>query len=280
MGTYNPSEYRTNLKPIFCTGCGDYGVMSAMQQAFAALNLEPENIVLVSGIGCSSRMPDFFRTYGFHTVHGRPLPAAMGVKLANSNLTVLVTAGDGDAYAIGGGHFIHAARRNPNITYIVMDNRIYGLTKGQFSPTSPEKLRTGSSPYGVIEEPLNPLAMAISYGASFIARGYAGKINLLAELFIKAIRHPGFAFIDVLSPCATFYDTYKIIAPRIVDIPATHNVEDKLAAFELTQETERIYLGIFYQIKRPTLEDKINSIRQQAQKDGKGTIAKLFERLK
>lgn len=251
-----------------------------MQQAFAALNLEPENIVLVSGIGCSSRMPDFFRTYGFHTVHGRPLPAAMGVKLANSNLTVLVTAGDGDAYAIGGGHFIHAARRNPNITYIVMDNRIYGLTKGQFSPTSPEKLRTGSSPYGVIEEPLNPLAMAISYGASFIARGYAGKINLLAELFIKAIRHPGFAFIDVLSPCATFYDTYKIIAPRIVDIPATHNVEDKLAAFELTQETERIYLGIFYQIKRPTLEDKINSIRQQAQKDGKGTIAKLFERLK
>lgn len=278
MAARNTSEYRTELKPIFCTGCGDYGVMAALQQAFATLALDPENIALISGIGCSSRMPDFLRAYGFHTVHGRPLPAAMGVKLANPNLTVLVTAGDGDAYAIGGGHFIHAARRNPDITYIVMDNEIYGLTKGQFSPTSPEHLRTGSSPYGVIEEPLNPLAMAISYGASFIARGYAGKIKLLADLFIKAIQHPGFAFIDVLSPCATFHDTYKIIAPRVADIPATHNVEDKLAAFQLALETEKIYLGIFYQVKKPTLEEKLQNIRQQAQKDGKGNLEKLIAR--
>ena len=254
--------------------------MASLQQAFATLNLEPENIALISGIGCSSRMPDFFRTYGFHTVHGRPLPAAMGVKLANPNLTVLVTAGDGDAYAIGGGHFIHAARRNPDLTYIVMDNEIYGLTKGQFSPTSPEKLKTGSSPYGVIEEPLNPLAMAISYGASFIARGYAGKIKPLAELFIQAIHHPGFAFIDVLSPCATFYDTYKIITPRIIDVPASHNVEDKSAAFQLAQETEKIYLGIFYQVKKPTLEEKLQTIRQQAQKDGKGDIQKLLSKFR
>ena len=280
MEAYQPNEYRTELKPIFCTGCGDYGVMSAMRQAFSILKLEPERIALISGIGCSSRMPDFFRAYGFHTVHGRPLPAAMGVKVANPELTVVVTAGDGDAYAIGGGHFIHAARRNPKITYIVMDNEIYGLTKGQFSPTSPEHLKTGSSPYGVVEEPLNPLAMAISYGASFVARGYAGKIKPLTDLLIKAIEHPGFAFIDVLSPCVTFFDTYKIFSSKITDIPASHNVEDKLAAFQLAQEPEKIHLGIYYQVKKPTLEQKINIIRQQAQKDGKGDMQKLLSKFR
>ncbi len=249
---YKPADYRSDLKPIWCPGCGDFGVLAAIQQALAALQIDPKDLAVVSGIGCSSRLPGFLHTYGLHTVHGRALPAAVGLKLARPDLTVLAVGGDGDFFSIGLGHLPHAARRDLNITVIVMDNAIYGLTKGQTSPTSPRGLVTKSTPYGQSSQPIHPLAIVLASGASFVARGFSSHPKQLAELIRAGIEHRGFAFIHVLSPCVTFYDTYKIYKERVYDIPADHDPADLDAAMKYAVESERWPLGILY--RRPPLE--------------------------
>ena len=254
--TLTAQDYK-DQHPVWCPGCGDFGVLDAMAKAFSQLNLHPKDITLVSGIGCSGRTPGFMKCYGIHTVHGRVLPVSMGVKLANPKLSVVGVGGDGDAFAIGGGHIPHAARRNIDVTYIVMDNSIYGLTKGQFSPTSPLGLEAGSTPYGSTEEPLNPLALTIAYGASFVARGYSGKPKELTDLIVRAMTHKGFAFIDVISPCITFYNTYKTIPQQIAPVPQGHDASNQVDAFKLSHDTSRMYLGVFYEAARPTYEERL-----------------------
>ena len=179
---FTAKDYRSSLKPIWCPGCGDYGVVTAIYRALAAINRPPHEIAFISGIGCSSRIPGYTTAYGFNTVHGRALPIAQGIKMANPDLLVLVAGGDGDGFSIGGGHVAHAIRRNPSLTYIVMDNQIYGLTKGQLSPTSPRGLKTSSTQYGSMEDPVNPLLYVLAYGASFVAQGAPGDMDGLAKL--------------------------------------------------------------------------------------------------
>src|SRR5512134_2760384 len=202
--TYAPRDYRSDLKPIWCPGCGDFGVLQASYRALSAIGRPPHEVAFVSGIGCSSRIPGYTTTYGFNSVHGRALPIAQGIKLARPELLVLAAGGDGDGFSIGGGHVPHAIRRNVDLTYIVIDNQIYGLTKGQLSPTSARGLRTVSSPFGSLERPVNPLMYVLAYGAPFVAQGTPADMNGLTDLIEAALRFPGFAFINVQSPCVTF----------------------------------------------------------------------------
>jgi len=199
-----PPAYKSDYKPIWCPGCGDYSVLSAFTKAFATLGRKPEDIAVVSGIGCSSRIPAYLTSYGFHGVHGRSLAAATGLKLARPDLTVVVAGGDGDGYSIGGNHFMHACRRNADLTYIVMDNHVYGMTKGQPSPTTEPEWVSKLSPTGTGLRTFHPLVIALAAGANFIARGFSGDPNGLAEIISQAVKHPGFSFVEVLSPCVTF----------------------------------------------------------------------------
>lgn len=200
----NPRDYKSDVKPVWCPGCGDFSVLSSITKALAGLGLPPEQVAVVSGIGCSSRIPAYLNTYGFHGVHGRANALATGLKLARPDLTVLVAGGDGDGFSIGGNHFLHACRRNVDMTYVVMDNRVYGMTKGQPSPTTEPDWDSALSPGGTGLRPFNPLGIALSSGANFIARGFAGDPNGTAKLIADAIRNPGFSFVEVLSPCVTF----------------------------------------------------------------------------
>jgi 2-oxoglutarate ferredoxin oxidoreductase subunit beta len=246
------------VDPDWCAGCGDFGVLNSLQRACAELGLQPHEILTVSGIGCSSNFPGYFNAYGMHTLHGRTLPVATGAKLANHELTVIVTGGDGDGYGIGGNHFIHTARRNVDLTYIVMNNQIYGLTTGQFSPTSSVGMKTKSTPFGGVEFPVNPLTAAIMNGATFVARGYSGDIRHLTELMKKAIQHEGFSLIDVFSPCVTFnldndHSFFKARVKKLED--EGHDTSDwKTACERALMWGDTIYTGLFLQVEdRPTL---------------------------
>jgi len=265
MPKISAQEYKTKIEPVWCPGCGDFGVLQALCNALSAKDVDPKTLVFASGIGCSGRLPPYVKSYGFHTVHGRVLPIATGIKVGNPTLTVIAVGGDGDAYAIGGGHIPHTARRNPDIKYLVMDNGTYGLTKGQGSPTSPVGMKTHASPYGTTEAPLNPIAMAIAYDVSFVARAYSGKAKELSEIIMKAMDHRGFALINVISPCITFYNTYKELPPQLATIPEGHNPADRVKAFELALDASKIYLGIFYQQERPTYEQRLYGLAQQAE---------------
>ncbi|HEY4682505.1 MAG TPA: 2-oxoacid:ferredoxin oxidoreductase subunit beta [Candidatus Acidoferrales bacterium] len=258
-------DYKSEVKPTWCPGCGDFGVLRAVYEAFEAKGYETKDLVLVSGIGCSSRIPYFVNSYGFHGVHGRVLPLATGIKLANPRLHVVGMGGDGDGFSIGAGHMPHAIRRNPDITYIIMDNNIYGLTKGQTSPTSAFQFVTKSTPYGNIEDPINPMAFAIVYGATFVAKGFSGKARELTELFIKAIDHKGFSFVDVLSPCPTFnkVDTFKYYAEHLSPVPADHEVKDRVKALELAYRTDRHYVGVYYEEDKLTMEERVKAVQQK-----------------
>jgi 2-oxoglutarate/2-oxoacid ferredoxin oxidoreductase subunit beta len=252
-GALKAADYRSGRKPIWCPGCGDYGVLNSIFSGFAGMQFDPDRLVVVSGIGCSSRMPGFIKAYGFHGAHGRAVPVACGVKVANPDLDVLAVGGDGDGFSIGGGHVAHAARRNINITYVVMDNEIYGLTKGQVSPTSPTGARAKSAPYGTVESPINPLLLTLAYGATYVARGYASQAKQMAELIEGGLRHPGFAFIQVMSPCVTFnkaagYDFFK---EKVLPLPETHSPDDYVSALRLATEVDKYYLGVFYRTIRP-----------------------------
>lgn len=204
--TRKPNDYKSDLKPIWCPGCGDFGVLASLYRAFAQLNLDPAKTVVVSGIGCSSRLPGFVSTYGVHTLHGRALPVAMGVKLANPELTVVAVGGDGDGFAIGAGHFPHAARRNIDITYLVMDNEIYGLTKGQASPTSRRGTRTPSTPGGSVDAPLSALRLALGAGARFVARGIDTQQKVLPDILRRAHAHKGAALVEIIQNCIVYND--------------------------------------------------------------------------
>jgi 2-oxoglutarate ferredoxin oxidoreductase subunit beta len=258
-----PTDYKSDLKPIWCPGCGDFGVLASLYRAFAHLELDPAKTVIVSGIGCSSRLPGFVSTYGFHTLHGRPLPVAMGVKLANPDLNVIAVGGDGDGFAIGAGHFPHAARRNTDITYLVMDNETYGLTKGQVSPTSLYQQKGPSTPFGNLEEPLNTLAFAVACGASFIARGASFNTKALTELIVQAIEHKGFSFIDALSPCVVFNNTQEEWKQTVTEIAPDHDVTDRVAAFDLALRGG-FSLGIVYREQRATLNQKYQGLIERA----------------
>ena len=198
------SDYKSDLKPVWCPGCGDYHVLLSVTKALAELELKPENVAVISGIGCSSRIPAYMDCYGFHGVHGRALPLGTGLKVARPDLTVLVAGGDGDGFSIGGNHFLHACRRNVDITYIVMDNQIYGMTKGQPSPTTEPDWDSALAPGGTGLRPFHPLVIALASGANFVARAFSGDPKGTTHTLVEAIRHPGFSFVQVLSPCVTF----------------------------------------------------------------------------
>ena len=252
--------YRSKVKPDWCPGCGDYAVLNALQKAVADLDINPKDILIVSGIGCSSNLSGFINTYGFHGLHGRSLPVATGAKLGNHELTVIATGGDGDGYGIGLSHFIHTVRRNIDMLYVVMDNQVYGLTTGQASPTTEKGMKTKSTPTGVIEAPVNPLALALVSGGTFVARGFSGEVNHLAELMKQGIRHKGFALLDVFSPCVTYnkHNTYPWFKERIYKAESEgHETSNWGAALGLANEFgERIPIGVFYQIERPTYEEE------------------------
>ena len=265
MNAPKAKDYKSGVKPIWCPGCGDYAVLNALMRAFAELALPPEDIVVASGIGCSSRFPAFLRTYGFHGVHGRPLPLATGIKLSNPAKTVVAVGGDGDGFSIGGGHIPHAARRNIEIPYIVMDNSIYGMTKGQPSPTSPPGMRRKASPYGTLEAPLNPIMMVLAYQATFVARAFSGALKEMIAIFKAALQHPGFAFVQVLSPCVAFLDTYQHYREITAPLPADHDPSDLMAAMQLAQSEKPLYLGIFRRMEeRPGYSQGLQGLQIKA----------------
>src|ERR1019366_1681593 len=270
-----PNDYKSDLKPIWCPGCGDYGVVQAIYRALASIGKAPHEIAFVSGIGCSSRIPGYTTTYGFNSVHGRSLPIAQGIKMSRPDLLVLVAGGDGDGFSIGGGHVPHAVRRNLDLTYIVMDNQIYGLTKGQLSPTSPRGLKTPTSEYGSLEEPVNPLLYVLAYGAHFVAQGTPADMPGLAAMIEAAIRFPGFSFVNVRSPCVTFGDKNDQVKHHRTTMKSLaslgHDSGDRLAAMGLAQHygTE-LHTGVFY--RNPTPPPTLDALAIERQKAlaGKG----------
>ena len=252
-------DFKGKIDPDWCPGCGDFGVLNSLQRAAAELGLKPHEIVTISGIGCSSNMPGYINTYGMHTLHGRSLAFATGVKMANHELTVIATGGDGDGYGIGGNHFTHTARRNVDLTYVVMNNQIYGLTTGQISPTSRVGQKTKSTPFGSVEYPLNPLTSAIMNGATYVARGYSGDVRHLTDLIKGGIEHHGFALIDVFSPCVTFNldNTHAFFKSRIKKLEDEgHDTTDWAAAGEKAMVWgDEIFIGRFLDIQQESLTE-------------------------
>lgn len=263
---YKLADYKSNVKPSWCPGCGHFSVYNAMLNAFEALQIPPKNLVVASGIGCSSRIPYFINSYGFHSVHGRALPLAIGIKSSNPKMRVVVAGGDGDGFSIGGNHLLHTARKNPDMTYIVMDNAIFGLTKGQNSPTSPIGLTTKINPYESLDDKLNPILIALGNNTSFVARSFSGDIKNLTSLIIQGMEHSGFAFIHVMSPCVQYNAevTYETVKKNLEPIPEDHDETDRAAAVNLALAKKPMYTGIFYRCDRPTLTTKLNSIRDLA----------------
>ncbi|MBW3583871.1 MAG: 2-oxoacid:ferredoxin oxidoreductase subunit beta [Euryarchaeota archaeon] len=241
--------------PIWCPGCGDFSVLMALQKALQHRQVAPHKLAVISGIGCSSRIPHFINAYGFHMVHGRSLPSAAAVKVVNPELEVIAAGGDGDGFAIGMGHFPHTVRRNPNITYLVMDNEIYGLTKGQTSPTSHTGLVTKTTPWENADEPINPIMTALAHNCSFVARGISTDVKQLTQLLIEAMEHPGFSFVQAMSPCLTFHDTYEMVRNTSKDLPEDHDVTDRLGAIKYALDTDNMWTGVFYKVRRPTLDE-------------------------
>ena len=253
-------DFKPEVHSDWCPGCGDFGVLTALYQACAQLQIPPHNLLVVSGIGCSSNLPGFVRSYGAHTLHGRLLPFATGAKLANQEMTIIGTGGDGDGYGIGLNHFIQAMRRNIDVTYIVMNNEIYGLTTGQVSPTSETGMKTKTSPHGNLEGMLNPMALALAAGCGFVARGFSGQIKHLVALYKAGIQHKGFALIDVFSPCVTFnkLNTYQYFRERIYKLEdEEHDTGSFHAAMDKALEWDpKIPIGLFYRNPdpRPSLD--------------------------
>ncbi|MCU5746770.1 2-oxoacid:ferredoxin oxidoreductase subunit beta [Staphylococcus sp. SQ8-PEA] len=263
MATFK--DFRNNVKPNWCPGCGDFSVQAAIQKAAANVGLEPEEVAIITGIGCSGRLSGYINAYGVHGIHGRALPLAQGVKMANRDLTVIASGGDGDGYAIGMGHTIHALRRNMNMTYVIMDNQIYGLTKGQTSPSSALGFVTKSTPKGNIEKNVAPLELALSSGATFVAQGFSSDIKNLTQLLEDAINHDGFSFVNVFSPCVTYnkvntYDWFKENLTHIDEIQ-DYDATDKQKAMEQVLKYDSLLKGIIYQdTETPSYESQIEQL--------------------
>lgn len=260
MPSITADSFKTGYLPTWCPGCGDFGIWMALKSALAQLGIGTDEGVIIYGVGCHGNMYDWMKIYGIAALHGRTLPVAQGVKLANHKLPVIVVSGDGDGLGEGGNHFIHAAKRNPDITVIIHDNQVYGLTTGQASPTAQPGFKTKSTPEGVMDEPINPLTLALTAGATFVARGFAGDIPGLTQLIVAAIEHRGFSLLDVLQPCVTFDKvyTYGWYRQRVYKLADTGYVPgNKLKAMELAlQWGDKIPLGLFYQEEKPTSEDR------------------------
>jgi 2-oxoglutarate ferredoxin oxidoreductase subunit beta len=272
-GQLNKDTYKGRIHPDWCPGCGDFSVLAALQTALFELGLKPHQVLVVSGIGCSSNLPGFINTYGMHTLHGRSLAVATGAELANHELKVICTGGDGDGYGIGGNHFVHTMRRNVNLTYIVMDNQIYGLTTGQVSPTSTKGMITKSSPHGSVENPINPIPMAIVGGATYVARAFSGKQKHMIDILKGAIQHKGFALVDVFCPCVTYNkdNTYQWFNPRVKILEEQgHDPTDFHKAIDRGYMWgDEIPIGLFWKrTDLPTLEDL-----EPVLHDGQGPLA-------
>ncbi len=252
-------DYKSKLKPVWCPGCGHFAVLSAMTKALAHLGLKKEQVAVVSGIGCSSRMPAYLDTYGFHGIHGRALAVAQGLKAARPDLTVFVAGGDGDGFSIGGNHFLHACRRNMDLTYVVMDNEVYGMTKGQASPTTaPDWTRSKLTPHGPGVRRFQPAAMALAAGASFVARGFSGDPTGLTRLLVEAVEHRGFSFIHVLSPCLTFRPEQKEWKEQVHSC-AVEPTDDPVKAAACLQADDGKSLGIVFAQQMPVWQPQVRS---------------------
>ncbi len=279
--------YQGVVEPDWCPGCGDFGVLRALELAAQKLRLPTKDILVVSGIGCSSNLPGFFHAYGIHSLHGRAVAVASGAKLANHGLHVVITGGDGDGYGIGLNHFIHAMRRNLDLTYIVMNNQIYGLTTGQASPTTEKGHKTKSTPRGNVELPINPVALALVSGATYVARGYSGENKHLADLIAGGIAHHGFALVDVFSPCVTYnkINTYPWFKQRVYKLEDEKDYDstNMEAAFKKSFEWDpKIPLGLFYKGDDLTYEDSEPALKKgplvhQPLKMDKGLFEELVE---
>jgi len=278
-----PKDYKSDVAPIWCPGCGDFGDLAAFTQALSAMQVDPKDLCIVSGIGCSGRFSHFIKSYSYHTAHGRALPTAVGVKAAHPELKVFVVGGDGDGMSIGGGHIPHAARRNPDITYMILDNSIYGLTKGQVSPTSPFGMTTGTTPFGLEDPPLDPLRMFLSYGISFVARGFSSDVKGTAALIQKAVEHKGFSVLQLISPCPTFNKvvTFDSMKQRVAPIPDDHDPTDLGAAMALALDRERVYTGVFYRAEGlPTMEEKLDHQRRLTMDRQPRTVEGIFDQFR
>ncbi len=254
------------IQPAWCPGCGNFSILKAFNEAMDELGLEPHDFVIVSGIGQAGKFPHYTRCNTFNGLHGRTLPVATGIKLANHKLRVFAVAGDGDCYGEGGNHLVHAIRRNIDVKLFVHDNQIYGLTKGQASPTTMKGIVTKTQPFGVFSEQFNPLSLAIALNCSFVARAFAGDITHLKEIIKSAINHKGFSLVDILQPCVSFnkINTFEWYKERVYYLPADYDPTDRVKAFEKSLEWEdRIPLGIIYLNKRPTYEELIPIIREK-----------------
>ncbi|MEZ5306700.1 MAG: thiamine pyrophosphate-dependent enzyme [Pyrinomonadaceae bacterium] len=254
-------EFRDNL-PTWCPGCGHFTPLLGLYEAADELGIATKDFVCVSGIGCSGRFPFFIKGFGLHALHGRAIPVATGVKLANPELTVVAVGGDGDGVGIGGGHFPHAARSNFDLTYLLLDNAIYGLTKGQTSPTSPVGMISGTSPYGNIANPLNPTTMALTFGATYVARVFSQDRENVSRLIKEAIAHRGFSFVHVLSPCVEFHKTvtYDSWEDRVSSLPEEYSPDDRVAALGRSESKEPIYTGLFFRETGPSYKEKAAEI--------------------
>jgi len=274
-------EYISALKPIWCSGCGDYAVLNAVAKAMAALELPKEKVAVISGIGCSSRLPGYLNTYGFNAIHGRALPIAAGLKLSRPDLTVMAVGGDGDIFSIGGNHLPHVARRNIDLTCVVMDNGIYGLTKGQVSPTTPLGEKTITTVYGSIEDPIQPLKLLLSYEASFVAQSTSLDLNHLVSIVIAAMRHRGFSFVNVRSPCVTYRgkDQYDVIRKRskYIDQLPDYDSADMRKAWHHAITPEYISLGVLYQKSRDTYDERQIKIRETAKGNRDWTLNDVMQ---
>ncbi|MFC1626795.1 thiamine pyrophosphate-dependent enzyme [Patescibacteria group bacterium] len=249
--------YQTHKLPTWCPGCGDYGIWMSLKKALSSLGYGTNEAAMVYGIGCHGNMYNWMKTYGFSSLHGRTLPVAQGIKLGNHSIPVIAVCGDGDGLGEGGNHFLHAARRNPDITMILHDNQVYGLTTGQSAPTAPKGFKSKSTPAGATDEPINPVALAITNGATFVARGFAGDQPHLVELIKQAIAHKGFSLVDILQPCVSFnkVNTYDWYRERVYTLDDSYTPDNKFKAYEKAYEWgEKIPTGVFYKEEKPTSE--------------------------
>ncbi|UTE75462.1 2-oxoacid:ferredoxin oxidoreductase subunit beta [Rossellomorea sp. KS-H15a] len=266
MATFK--DFRNNVKPNWCPGCGDFSVQAAIQRASANVGLDPEQLAVVSGIGCSGRISGYINSYGFHGIHGRSLPIAQGLKMANKDLTVIASGGDGDGFAIGLGHTIHAIRRNVDVTYIVMDNQIYGLTKGQTSPRSSAGFKTKSTPQGSIEQALSPMEMALSAGATFVAQSFSSDLKELTALIEAGLNHKGFSLINVFSPCVTYnkintYDWFKENLTKLADVEG-YDPSNREQAMNTVMEKDGLVTGLIYQNnEQPSYQDLVSGYSEE-----------------
>ena len=260
-----PKDYKSDVSVVWCPGCGHHGILNGIYRALSELGVEPSQMMSISGIGCSSRAPYFIQSYKMHTLHGRAGAVATGAQLARPDQLTMITGGDGDGFSIGGGHMPHMARKNVNLTYVLMDNHIYGLTKGQYSPTSRPELKAYTTPYGGPDEPMNPLLYMLTYGATYVAQAFAGKPKVCADLIKGAMEHKGFSYVNLFSQCPSYnkIDTVQYFRDLMFDVPEDHDTSDLGAAMTMARPENhggKEPMGLLYKADKPTLDEKLHEI--------------------